>query len=169
MKRVFRALTFVAIMTVTPVTFTSCGDLVGMLEDLLEEIEKEEGDDGDYGYNDDYNNNTGDKNDNGNEVPPLINESEKGEAEVIEIPQSGIENVNFLERCVNLTHEYKYTIIGLEDCYWVRVVWVENYNENRWTPLLTVDENTTGEGRSVNISIMLGENCVCNHLIYQYN
>lgn len=158
MKRVFRMLAFVSIMAVTPMAFTSCGNLIGMFEDLLENLEEEDGDEEDYGYNDGYY----DDEDNSSDMPV------EKENEMIEIDSYGFTDRNFLELCVNLTHEYKYDIIGLEDCDWVRIKWVSDYEMQKWTPLLTVDENMTGESRLVDISIYLGDNHICHHTIYQH-
>lgn len=151
MKKFFANLLLVAMFASTPFVFTSCGDLFGMLEDIMQEMEDtENNDDEDNNYEggDDYN--------------------EGYERETIEIEPYGVQRRNLLELCVNLTHEYKYTINGLDDCDWARIEWAQEYEGNVWTPLLTVDENTTGEPRKESFAIFLGENYICTHMIYQY-
>lgn len=40
---------------------------------------------------------------------------------LIEIGAEGVSDVNMLDFCINMTHLYKYTVTGLEDCTWARV------------------------------------------------
>ena len=87
---------------------------------------------------------------------------------LIMVPMEGVLEANMLIYCVNMTHQYKYDVAGLEDCSWARVRHVQNQDGNDWTPLLTVDPNDTGEVRSVRISISCPEiSFSCDHEITQ--
>lgn len=86
---------------------------------------------------------------------------------LIEIGAEGVSDVNMLEFCINMTHLYKYTVTGLEDCTWARVRHVQNWNGNDWTPLLTVDPNDTGMERVVKITVSLDRDILSKHEIRQ--
>lgn len=156
MKKFFTKLLLVAMFSTTPFVFTSCGDILGMLDDIMQGIEEEED-----GNDDNYYENGGEENAPEENVPVAV------ENELISFSPSGVSGVNLLEWCVKLTHEYKYTINGLEDCEWARVEWRQGYEGNDWTPLLTVDENVSDNYRQVEFDIFLGENHICRHTIQQ--
>ena len=86
---------------------------------------------------------------------------------LIEIGAEGVSDVNMLDFCINMTHTYKYTVTGLEDCTWARVRHVQNWNGNDWTPLLTVDPNDTGMERGVKITVSLDRDILSKHEIRQ--
>lgn len=57
MKKFFTRLLLVAMFSTTPFVFTSCGDLFGMLDEIMQELEEETGDGDDEEYdesNEDY-------------------------------------------------------------------------------------------------------------------
>ena len=87
---------------------------------------------------------------------------------LILIDAEGVTDENMLQYCVNMTHQYRYEIAGIEDCSWVRVRYVQNMDGNDWTPLLTVDPNETGQPRAVKIRISLDmPSWNCEHEIRQ--
>lgn len=87
---------------------------------------------------------------------------------LIAVGAEGMTDENMLQYCVNMTHQFRYEITGLEDCTWARVRHVQNQDGNDWTPLLTVDPNETGKTRTVKIEISLAEpSWHCEHEISQ--
>lgn len=154
MKKIFTKLLFLVMLISTPLLFTSCGNLLsGIVDEIIDEMDKIEDEmGGEYDEDDTV------------DVPSY----DKVESEIIEFDAYGVSGFNLLAGCINLTHEYKYSIEGLGGCEWARVEWVRDYDGNKWTPLLTVDENNTGEPRVVDITIALGENNICHHILYQY-
>ena len=171
MKRIFRTLIFVVLMTTTPLTFTSCGDFIGMIGNLIDQI-KDETDDNDE---DDNFFETDDKVSSENHPTDMPGTEEKEPdnemgwrcPEHIVVKTEGCSERYLLELCVNITSLYKYDIIGLEECDWARIEWVQDLYEDAWIPLLTVDENMTGEGREVGFEILYDNNLICSHIIIQ--
>ena len=159
MKRIFRTLTFVAIMATTPFVLTSCGDIFGMLGDFMENMEEEN----DNTENDDDGNYEGDNNNPGGESVEHYS--------YIEISPDRVERMNFHDLCTEFSkypREFKYNISTSEDCDWAWIDWENRYDDYEWTPLLTVEENNTGEYRQVTFAVYLGDNFICEHTIAQY-
>ena len=160
MKRIFRTLIFVAIMTTTPFVFTSCDGLLDMLNELLEEMENNG--DGDDEYNDD--NSTGETGDipTYEEMPQIHNSYV--EVECYET------RLNIRELCAVLAeypNDFKFDI-NCSECDWVQVEWEQWVDEYEWTPYLIVYTNETEEAREMSFSINIGENIICNHSVFQY-
>lgn len=160
MKRIFRTLIFVAIMTTTPFVFTSCDGLLDMLNELLEEMENNG--DGDDEYNDD--NSTGETGDipTYEEMPQIHNSYV--EVECYET------RLNIRELCAVLAeypNDFKFDI-DCSECDWVQVEWEQWVDEYEWTPYLIVYTNETEEAREMSFSINIGENIICNHSVFQY-
>ena len=160
MKRIFRTLIFVAIMTTTPFVFTSCDGLLDMLNELLEEMENNG--DGDDEYNED----------NGTDSPedyPTYEEKPQIHNFYVEV-ECYETRLNIREQCAVLAeypNDFKFDI----DCYecdWVQVEWEQWVDEYEWTPYLIVYTNETEEAREMSFSINIGENIICNHSVFQY-
>lgn len=86
----------------------------------------------------------------------------------VEFQASGVIDENLLGLCLNMTHELKYEISGLENCSWVRVRYAQNVDGHDWMPYITVDPNTTGVERRVEITILYQKSEVCRHTIVQH-
>lgn len=85
----------------------------------------------------------------------------------LEIPANGVTDENLLALCINLTHEYKYDFQGLENCSWVRISYAQNVDGCDWIPYITVDPNTTGIARSIEIIAVYDQSVQCRHTIVQ--
>lgn len=85
----------------------------------------------------------------------------------IEFDAAGVADENLLGLCLNMTHECKYDIVGLEDCLWARVRHVQNVDGHDNLVYLTVDPNITGKTRRVSIEIKNENRVICEHTIVQ--
>lgn len=151
MKKMVKMLSAALVLVSVAISCDSMKDLIGGSEDM-EEITEEKGDG---------------SSDEGGDGSEEENDEVKVNDYLIEIGAEGVSDVNMLEFCINMTHLYKYTVTGLEDCTWARVRHVQNWNGNDWTPLLTVDPNDTGMERVVKITVSLDRDILSKHEIRQ--
>ncbi|MBO7230578.1 MAG: hypothetical protein J6V20_04110 [Bacteroidaceae bacterium] len=160
MKRIFRTLIFVAMMTTTPFVFTSCDGLLDMLNELLEEMENNG--DGDDEYNDD--NSTGETDD-----IPTYEEKPQIHNFYVEVEPCN-SKLSIRELCPELANypsDVKFDI-NCYECDWVQVEWEQWVDEYKWTPFLVISSNDTEDVREMSFSIDLGENNICNHSVLQH-
>lgn len=78
------------------------------------------------------------------------------EAEVhpyeLKIPADGLDNVNFLELCVNMKSSVRYDFTIDDECDWIVFSNIEQ-GAGEVIPYITVNSNVTGKPRSVEVVI----------------
>lgn len=83
-------------------------------------------------------------------------ESPEEEKEVhpyeLNISSDGLDNVNFLDLCVNMTSSNRYDFMIDDECDWVEFANIEQATGSI-IPYITVHPNTTGQSRSVEVII----------------
>ena len=165
MKRFFRTLFFVVMMSTTPVVFTSCDGLLGLFEELLGEMGEggdEDNDDGDY--DGDYEGGNG----GGVEDFPPYEEPEVHNILVeVECYEARLNIHDLCTVFANYPTDFKFEI-NCNECEWGRIEWEQWGDGYEWTPFLVIDSNDTGGVREMSFSINLGENNICNHTLIQY-
>ena len=165
MKRFFRTLFFVVMMSTTPVVFTSCDGLLGLFEELLGEMGEggdEDNDDGDY--DGDYEGGNG----GGVEDFPPYEEPEVHNILVeVECYEARLNIHDLCTAFANYPTDFKFEM-NCNECEWVRIEWEQWGDGYEWTPFLVIDSNDTGGVREMSFSINLGENNICNHTLIQY-
>lgn len=87
-----------------------------------------------------------------NDVEDIPKEPEEIHPYELKIPADGLDKVNFLDLCVNLTSSLQYEFTLDEDCDWVEFsTSAPEFGET--FPYMTVHPNTTGEPRSAEVTI----------------
>lgn len=165
MKRFFRTLFFVVMMSSTPVVFTSCDGLLGLFDEILGEMGEggdEDNDDGDY--DGDYEGGNG----GGVEDFPPYEEPEVHNILVeVECYEARLNIHDLCTAFANYPTDFKFEI-NCNECEWGRIEWEQWGDGYEWTPFLVIDSNDTGGVREMSFSINLGENNICNHTLIQY-
>ena len=115
MKRFFRTLFFVVMMSSTPVVFTSCDGLLGLFDEILGEMGGGDDDSYDDGYDGDY--------DGGVEEFPPYEEPEVHNAFVeVEYYEARLNIHDLCTEFANYPTDFKFEI-NCNECEWVRIEW----------------------------------------------